>query len=324
MVDPLVSVIIPTYNYAEYICEAIDSVLKQDYPVGNIEIIVIDDGSADNTKEKIQSYQEANLITYIFQENKGKANASNLGIQMAKGKYIFTLDADDYFYPDKIATSVKIFESDPQIVHVGTSYKHYHEVSGEFETENLPEEILEKPLDGNWVLNKFYHSNLLYGGGSTYAAKASVLKNIVIPDGVDMFIDEFLILALLPFGKSYFLRKPLSVWRVHSNNYSGKAASKEKQNYKEQRLLNSSQAVLNYLKNNNFSNVLIRIYQLKDLTRRIVFKESDGSKTIADIIRYAKEVFFGLKPNWTVVKCYNVLNRMIPSFALQIFKRQFR
>jgi glycosyltransferase involved in cell wall biosynthesis len=324
MVAPLVTVIIPTYNYEEYISEAIESVLKQDYPIEKIEIVIVDDGSKDNTGEKVQPYLKANLITYVYQENKGKANATNLGVQMAKGKYVFTLDADDYMYPDKILSSVKVFESDPDIVHVGTSYRHYHQATAQFETENLPEEILEIPLNGNWVLNRFYHLNVLYGGGSTYAAKSSVLKAIAIPNGVDMFIDEFLILAVLPFGKSYFLKKPLSVWRVHSNNYSGKAASKEKQNYKEQRLLNSSIAVLDYLKSNGFSKDLIKIYELKDLTRRMVFKESVGTKNITDIIRYAREVFLGLKPSWTVIKCYNVLNRMIPSFWLQILKKQFR
>src|SRR6476646_875006 len=107
---PLVSIIIPTYNYGHYITEAISSIRDQNYPTSNIEIIVVDDGSTDNTREVLRKYIERGIIHYYYQPNKGKANATNYAIQKASGKYIFNLDADDYYFPDKISSTVRIYE----------------------------------------------------------------------------------------------------------------------------------------------------------------------------------------------------------------------
>ena len=88
---PLVSVIIPSYNCGKYIDEAVSGVLNQTYP--NVEVIVIDDGSTDNTLDILSKYR--NEIKVISQPNQGVAKARNTGISAAAGKYIATLDADD-------------------------------------------------------------------------------------------------------------------------------------------------------------------------------------------------------------------------------------
>ena len=90
----LVTVIIPTYNYGRYICEAINSVLSSNFTQREIEIIVVDDGSTDDTLEKVRAYGDR--VQYASQKNQGKASATKIGIGYAKGKYIFNLDADDY------------------------------------------------------------------------------------------------------------------------------------------------------------------------------------------------------------------------------------
>ena len=96
---PEISVIIPTYNCVEYLPKAIDSVLGQTYQ--NFEIIIVDDGSTDNTKETIQNYFKnyPDKIRYFYQENRGLPGARNAGINVAKGDYIALLDADDEFIP---------------------------------------------------------------------------------------------------------------------------------------------------------------------------------------------------------------------------------
>jgi len=105
---PLVSVIIPTYNCVNYISRAIHSVLFQTYP--NIEIIVVNDGSTDDTS-KLLDILFSNKITVINQVNKGVAAARNAGIKVAKGKYIAMLDADDIFLNDRISEAINIFQS---------------------------------------------------------------------------------------------------------------------------------------------------------------------------------------------------------------------
>jgi glycosyltransferase involved in cell wall biosynthesis len=107
---PLVSVIIPTYNCAPYLSEAIDSVLLQ---AGvNMEIIVVDDGSTDNTKEVVEKYR--GRITYITQvPGRGASAARNLGIQHASGEWIAFQDADDIWLPEKLAMQLDALQSYP-------------------------------------------------------------------------------------------------------------------------------------------------------------------------------------------------------------------
>lgn len=108
---PTVSVIIPTYNCAKYICETIDSVLSQTYK--DFEIIVVDDGSTDNTKEVLKPYMEK--IRYIYQKNGGRSSARNTGIKTARGRYVAFLDSDDLWIPGKLAKQVNILESNENI-----------------------------------------------------------------------------------------------------------------------------------------------------------------------------------------------------------------
>lgn len=107
---PLVSVIIPCFNNAEHIVIAIDSVLTQDY--GNIEIIVVNDGSTDNSPEVLQQYD--GKIHLITQKNQGPAVARNNGIKAARGDFIAFLDGDDIWLPGKIRTQVEYLQNNPQ------------------------------------------------------------------------------------------------------------------------------------------------------------------------------------------------------------------
>ncbi len=109
---PLVSIIMPVYNGADYIGQAIESVLAQEYP--NFELVIIDDGSTDNTKEVILRYNDER-IRYLYQENKGVSSARNLAINKAKGQYIMPLDADDMMTPDFIAKHLAEFEKHPDV-----------------------------------------------------------------------------------------------------------------------------------------------------------------------------------------------------------------
>jgi glycosyltransferase involved in cell wall biosynthesis len=107
---PRVSVIIPTYNCAEYVGGAIESVLNQDYD--NCEIIVVDDGSEDNTREVVAQF--GSQARYIWQENRGLSAARNTGIKAAKGEIIGLLDSDDLYEPDFLSTLVSFLDANPE------------------------------------------------------------------------------------------------------------------------------------------------------------------------------------------------------------------
>jgi len=108
--NPLVSVIMPAYNAAEHIAEAIESVLIQNYR--NFELIVVDDGSTDNTRDIVAGFKDDN-IRYFYKENAGPASARNLGITKSQGLSLIHLDSDDMITPDYIAKHLQEFEKHP-------------------------------------------------------------------------------------------------------------------------------------------------------------------------------------------------------------------
>ena len=115
MPRPLVSVVIPTYNHARYVCASVESALAQSYD--NLEIIVIDDGSTDNTPEVLHPYMER--VCYVHQANQGLAAARNTGLRHATGAFVQFLDADDLLDCEKIARQVRAMEAHPD---VGVAY----------------------------------------------------------------------------------------------------------------------------------------------------------------------------------------------------------
>ncbi len=109
--NPLVTCIIPAFDREEYIAEAVDSVLNQSY--GNIEIIVVDDGSTDNTPGILSSYN--GKIKILRQQNSGASAARNMGISKASGDFISFLDSDDLWEKNKIALQMECFQNNPEI-----------------------------------------------------------------------------------------------------------------------------------------------------------------------------------------------------------------
>jgi len=108
---PKVSVIIPTYNRKDIVCETIDSVLSQ--TCKDYEIIVVDDGSTDDTKSVLARYGDK--ILYIYQENMGLSSARNTGIRNMCGEYIALLDSDDIWFPKKLEKQIQLLEENPDI-----------------------------------------------------------------------------------------------------------------------------------------------------------------------------------------------------------------
>lgn len=147
--SPRVSVIIPTYNGDRYLSQAIDSVLSQTY--SNYEIIIVDDGSTDNTPNIIQHFVEIHnnpsVIHYITQSNQGVAAARNRGIQEARGEFIALLDQDDVFLPEKLGHQVACFDANPNVAIVNSGWRlidqnNYH-ISDIEPWHNLPDLTLE-------------------------------------------------------------------------------------------------------------------------------------------------------------------------------------
>jgi glycosyltransferase involved in cell wall biosynthesis len=326
---PLVSVIIPTYNYAGLISQAIDSVLESEFPVDQLEIIVVDDGSTDDTADRVKVYGDQ--VTYIYQANLGKAEGTRVAIGQAQGKYIFNLDADDFFLPHKIRQVVDIFESDPEIVHVAHPAKCWSVDTDTSIVENIPSEILGRKIAGKELLSYFFRKNILFGGGSTFAARADVLNRFVIPRDVDMFIDEYLVmLANCQEGYAYFIEDALSVWRIHGRNFSAHKVQTDqiKVRQRANRNLASMDAVLKHLPELGVDEAICRVYRLKTLAFALAIKEQFHEKNLRDIFNFCQvllreSTFFGVRAV-EIIRNYKLLNRTLPNSLILRMKRKYQ
>lgn len=118
---PLVSVIVPAFNASEYIGETIDSILSQSYP--NLEVIVVDDGSTDDTKDRLSAF--GNRIAYHYQNNSGVSAARNAGILRSRGELVTCIDADDIMNPGKVSAQVDFIDRNSDVPIVFTDYLNF-------------------------------------------------------------------------------------------------------------------------------------------------------------------------------------------------------
>lgn len=207
--NPLVSVIIGNYNYGCFLAEAINSVLQQTYR--NFELIVVDDGSTDRSREVIESYK-GQLIA-IFQPNGGQGEAFNVGIAKAKGEIICFLDADDYYHPDKLSQIVSSFYTHPRWVQIS---------HGRIAVDGDGTPI----GSGSKTHNQGDVSQLLLRWGryamgitSALAYRRQVLERVLpIPTTRQEAADTYLTAAVPFYGEVGCIDEPLMFYRMHGNN----------------------------------------------------------------------------------------------------------
>lgn len=319
--QPLVSIILPTYNYASFICEAIDSVLNSDFNQNDVEIIVIDDGSRDDTLERLRAYKSK--IKYIYQENSGKARATQVGIECARGKYLFNLDSDDLFLPNKIKEVVSIFEKDREIVHVAHPTIYWDVINNTKDVEPIPKLLMERKINGKDLLSYFYKRNMLFGGGSTFAAHTEILKNLTIPKEAKLFVDEYLLLFTLNSGYSFFIEQPLSMYRIHGKNDSNRKYSSDID--KTNRDLKCLEAILSAILQNDFQADIKKLYLLKTKVADISLKEQLKQKSFHEVLDIWLYVMSNIKifkqDIFRIIKAYTILNRSIPTSVLKLLKQ---
>ena len=146
----MISVIVPTYNYANYIGKAVDSVLCQSY--SDLEIIIVDDGSTDNTKDIVSKFNDSR-IHYFYQKNQGANVARNRGVAEANGEYILFLDSDDVLHPQHLEAYLQVALKNPGSNIYGPWEKGYFEGERfvvDFAKGKCPGDDLLEHWLGNW------------------------------------------------------------------------------------------------------------------------------------------------------------------------------
>ncbi len=247
-----VSVVIPTYNCGKYIVRALMSVLDQTYKV--YEIIIVDDGSTDNTKQVLDGFLvskgylieqkkdftlyipnnelstksqklESGFIRYYYQQNKGPAAARNKGIREARGEYIAFLDADDQWNCEKLRLSLEFLEK----------YSFDWMCTAMLQVERDGSKFVKTFYEDKWVVNKYTHEiNQLRKGLVFFSSFPIHIQTAVIKMScfkkVGMFDESFrigedtdLFLRFEEYGlRGGFLDKPLTIYMYNSNGITKK------------------------------------------------------------------------------------------------------
>lgn len=219
-IQPLVSITICTYNRAKMIIKAIQSALHQTY--GNIEIIVVDDASTDNTEEIIKTIKSEKSIKYFKNsKNLNIAGTRNNTIKKSNGKYIAILDSDDYWLDrDKILKQVKFLENNPDYALIGSNAiqidkddKEIGEILVLSDNNSIKNNLLIK--------NEFVHSTILY-------RKDVIMKCKLFDENKSPFEDYDLILKIGKKHKLANLNEKTTAYRIHQEGESKKINFRKK------------------------------------------------------------------------------------------------
>ncbi|MCB0392289.1 MAG: glycosyltransferase [Bdellovibrionales bacterium] len=202
---PLISLYLVNYNYGKYIEESIRSVLNQSYQ--NFELIIIDDGSEDNSYEIIQQYKSNSKVLTIFQKNKGLVRTNNVALSVARGKYIMRLDADDYLDPKALEKMCEKLEQETDAVLVFPDYfiiDEHGEIVHQYQRFDFKSEelLLEKPAHGAVTMIRTDFLRSVGGYDEDFSCQ----------DGYDLWLKVF------KNHKVLNISEPLFYYRQHGSN----------------------------------------------------------------------------------------------------------
>jgi glycosyltransferase involved in cell wall biosynthesis len=203
--NPLVSVYITNFNYGSYLKQCVESVLKQTLP--DFELIIIDDGSTDNSKEIIEQYRELEGVTIIYQQNKGLNITNNVAMRVAKGKYLMRLDADDYLVPEALEKMSALLDVNDELGLVFPDYFYVDadgNMTGEERRHNFEKEVslYDQPAHGACTVIRLSFLKKIGGYNESFTCQ----------DGYDLWLK-----FITHFSVSN-INTPLFYYRRHGEN----------------------------------------------------------------------------------------------------------
>lgn len=203
--QPLVSVYITNYNYADYIKQSIESVLSQS--MQNFELLIIDDGSTDESKKIIEKYRNNEKINIIYQNNKGLNVTNNIAMRASKGKYLMRLDADDFLETEALEVMSTVLERNDELGLVFPDYYYVDKegkITGEERRHNFQEEVslYDQPAHGACTMIRLEFLKSLGGYNESFTCQ----------DGYDLWI------KFVTHHKVTNVNRPLFSYRRHGSN----------------------------------------------------------------------------------------------------------
>lgn len=203
--NPLITVYITNYNYGQYIQQSIESVLGQSQQ--DFELIIIDDGSTDNSKDIIEQYRDNPKISIIYQQNKGLNITNNIAMRTANGKYLMRLDADDFLEPKALEEMSNVLENNDKLGLVFPDYYYVDaegNITGEEKRHNFNTEVslYDQPAHGACTMIRLSFLKRLGGYNESFTCQ----------DGYDLWI------KFITHHEVSNVNKPLFSYRRHGNN----------------------------------------------------------------------------------------------------------
>jgi glycosyltransferase involved in cell wall biosynthesis len=211
MKEPKITVLIDTFNYGHFIDEAIESVLSQTFPMEQAEILVVDDGSTDDTPDRMKKY--GSRIRYLRKSNGGQASAFNFGLARAHGEIVALLDADDRWMPDKLFCVMREFEKHPEAGLVYHRLREYDMQTGK--SRDAPFEAIS-----GFVPSNLKHMILFQGfTTSSLAFRRSAIESLLpIPEMLKIQADAYLGNLVIFVTSVAAIDRPLAIYRIHGSN----------------------------------------------------------------------------------------------------------
>lgn len=213
---PLFTILINSYNYGQYVEQAIRTALTQTIPREQFEVLVIDDGSTDDTRDRIAKFGDN--VRYYFQNNGGQAAAFNAGLARANGRFIAFLDADDFFTAEKLHRVSAVLAANPEIdllyhsvfqVDAGANLMGIH-------PKTYPDEVINSPI------NAFVKGQLAEPMPTSGIVASNKLLQQILPVPLEYRIcaDSYIhhVAPLLATAIGYF-SEPLAYYRIHASNH---------------------------------------------------------------------------------------------------------
>lgn len=278
MENRLISIVTASYNYENYIKETIESVLNQTYT--NWELIIVDDGSKDNSVEVIKSYCEKDNRIKLYQHeggiNKGLIETVKLGVEKAQGEWITFLESDDTIVPEYLEKKVKVMNEHPEVKFIFNDVNLFGSEERirfyDYHFSIVKKLLLDNPYPKD--IFPYFQEHNLVATFSVVTMKKELLENLDFNSPIKALLDYYLWIQVASKTKLYYIDEQLTNWRMHDSYITNYKASPYQQamfEYKKDSFCLPERHLL--MKNLDFIALFLKVLR-KELIR-IHFKDKE-------------------------------------------------